>query len=95
LGCFGVIFALLSSRFRVFYAWMADVVAREEIFFLAIVEVLFIVVFMYIRKNVKKEKGKTYTSHALVESVRTPKGPRQKLVCTLGDLRPQAGNTPR
>jgi hypothetical protein len=25
---------------------------------------------MYIRKNVKKEKGKTYTSHALVESVR-------------------------
>jgi transposase len=44
---------------------------------------------MYIRKNIKKEKGKTYTSHALVESVRTPKGPRQKVVCTLGDLSPR------
>jgi transposase len=45
---------------------------------------------MYIRKNVKKEKGKTYTSHALVQSVRTPKGPRQKVICTLGDLRPRS-----
>jgi transposase len=44
---------------------------------------------MYIRKNVKKEKGKTYTNHTLVESVRTPKGPRQKVICTLGDLRPR------
>ena len=69
---------------------MADVVAGEEFFFLDILRVLFIVVFMYIRKNIKKEKGKTYTSHALVESVRTPKGPRQKLVCTLGDLSPRS-----
>jgi len=51
---------------------------------------VFIVVAMYIRKNIKKEKGKTYISHALVESVRTPKGPRQKLVCTLGDLSPRS-----
>ena len=63
--------------------------ANEGIFFLDIMEVLFIVVFMYIRKNIKKEKGKTYTSHALVESVRTSKGPRQKVVCTLGDLSPR------
>jgi len=51
---------------------------------------VFIVVIMYIRKNIKKEKGKTYTSHALVESVRTPKGPRQNLICTLGDLSPRS-----
>ena len=63
--------------------------AKEVMFSLDITELLFIVVFMYIRKNIKKEKGKTYTSHALVESVRTPKGPRQKVVCTLGDLSPR------
>jgi len=85
----GVIFVLVSSGFRVFYAWAANVVAREVIFSLDITELLFIVVSMYIRKNIKKEKGKTYTSHALVESVRTPKGPRQKVVCTLGDLSPR------
>ena len=32
-----------------------------------------------------------YTSYALVESVRTPKGPRQKHICTLGDVRPRSG----
>jgi hypothetical protein len=50
----------------------------------------FIGVFMYIRKNVKKEKVKTYINHTLVESVRTPKGPRQKVVVSLGDLRPRS-----
>ena len=85
----GVIFVLVSSGFRVFYAWAANVVAKEGICSLDIAKVLFIVVSMYIRKNIKKEKGKTYTSHALVESVRTPKGPRQKVVCTLGDLSPR------
>lgn len=45
---------------------------------------------MYIRKSIKKEKGKTYISHALVKSVRTPKGPRQNLICTLGDLSPRS-----
>lgn len=58
-------------------------------FFLDISPVLFIVVSMYIRKNIKREKGKTYISHALVESIRTPKGPRQNLICTLGDLSPR------
>jgi hypothetical protein len=65
------------------------VVAKDGGFFLDIAELVFIVVFMYVRKSIKKEKGKTYTSHALVESVRTPKGPRQKVVCTLGDLSPR------
>lgn len=44
---------------------------------------------MFIRKSTKKSKGKTYDSYVLVESVRTAKGPRQKTVCTLGDLKPR------
>ena len=32
---------------------------------------------MYIRKTTRKHKNKTYTSYLLVESVATPKGPRQ------------------
>jgi len=44
---------------------------------------------MFIRKATRKYKGKTYTNHLLVESVRTPKGPRQKIVCSLGDLHPR------
>ncbi len=62
---------------------------RKQAFFSDISPVLFIVVSMYIRKNIKREKGKTYISHALVESIRTPKGPRQNLICTLGDLSPR------
>lgn len=42
---------------------------------------------MYIRKTKRTYKGKTYTNHLLVESVHTPKGPRQKTICSLGDLR--------
>ena len=34
-------------------------------------------------------KDKVYTSHVLVESVATPKGPRQRAVCSLGDLGPK------
>ena len=47
---------------------------------------------MYIRKSSRTHKGKTYLNYVLVESVLTPKGPRQKVVCSLGDLspRPQA-----
>jgi len=41
---------------------------------------------MYIRKTTKTVKGKTYTNHLLVESIATPKGPRQRVVCSLGDL---------
>ena len=32
------------------------------------------------------DKGKTYTHYLLVESVHTPKGPRQHVVCSLGSL---------
>ena len=43
---------------------------------------------MYIRKSVRFYKGKTYTNHLLVESVQTPKGPRQRAICSLGSLEP-------
>lgn len=42
---------------------------------------------MYIRKSKRKHGGKVYTSYSLVESYRTEKGPRQRTLCTLGDLR--------
>jgi transposase len=44
---------------------------------------------MYIRKSSRTHKGKTYFNYVLVESVLTPKGPRQKIICSLGDLRPR------
>jgi transposase len=43
---------------------------------------------MYIRKTTKISKGKTYTHYLLVESVHTPKGPRQRTICALGRLAP-------
>jgi transposase len=43
---------------------------------------------MYIRQNKRVYKGKVYTNHLLVESVLTPKGPRQRTVCSLGGLEP-------
>lgn len=43
---------------------------------------------MYIRKSSRVYKGKTYTNHLLVESVQTPKGPRQRTICALGSLEP-------
>ena len=45
---------------------------------------------MYLRTTTRKYKDKTYTNHILVESVHTPKGPRQRTVCSLGDLRPRS-----
>jgi len=45
---------------------------------------------MYIRKTSKTVGEKTYNNYLLVESVATPKGPRQKTVCSLGDLRPRS-----
>ena len=45
---------------------------------------------MYIRESIRKYKGKTYTNHLLVESVHTPKGPRQRTICSLGDLKPRS-----
>lgn len=43
---------------------------------------------MYIRKSTRKYKDKTYTNYLLVESVHTPKGPRQRTICSLGNLAP-------
>jgi transposase len=43
---------------------------------------------MYIRKTKRVYKGKVYTNHLLVESVATPQGPRQRMVCSLGNLEP-------
>src|SRR5271167_3065318 len=43
---------------------------------------------MYIRKTAKTHKGKTYNNYLLVESISTPKGPRQKILCSLGSLAP-------
>jgi transposase len=43
---------------------------------------------MYLRKTVKRHKGKTYLNHLLVESVHTPQGPRQRTICSLGSLAP-------
>src|SRR5262249_41939233 len=37
----------------------------------------------------RRYKDKTYTNYLLVESIHTPKGPRQKVICSLGDLSPR------
>jgi len=44
---------------------------------------------MYIRKTIRKYKDKTYVNYLLVESVLTDKGPRQRVICSLGDLSPR------
>src|SRR5713226_2875500 len=44
---------------------------------------------MYIRKSTRSYKRRTYTNYLLVESVHTPKGPRQNTICSLGDLSPR------
>jgi transposase len=43
---------------------------------------------MFIRKTTKHYKGKTYHNYLLVESVHTPSGPRQRIICSLGSLSP-------
>jgi hypothetical protein len=45
---------------------------------------------MFIREKTKIVKGKKYIQHQLIESIRTPAGPRQRLVLNLGlvDLHP-------
>jgi transposase len=43
---------------------------------------------LFIKKTTKHSGGKTYVNHLLVESVATPKGPRHKVVCSLGPLAP-------
>src|SRR5262245_34041394 len=44
---------------------------------------------MYIRKSIRTYKGRSYTNYVLVEAVHTPNGPRQKTICSLGDLSPR------
>jgi hypothetical protein len=44
---------------------------------------------MYLRKSIRSYKGGSYTNYLLVESLHTAKGPRQKTVCSLGDLGPR------
>jgi len=44
---------------------------------------------MYVRKTTRRYKDKTYTNYLLVESLHTPSGPRQKVICSLGDLSPR------
>ena len=41
---------------------------------------------MFIREKSKTVKGKKYIQHQLIESIRTPAGPRQRLIFNLGFL---------
>lgn len=41
---------------------------------------------MFIRETIKRRKNKGYIQHKLVESVRTPNGPRQRIVLNLGKI---------
>jgi transposase len=43
---------------------------------------------VFIKPTTKTIKGKTYTNHLLVESISTPKGPRHRILCSLGSLAP-------
>jgi hypothetical protein len=43
---------------------------------------------MYLRRTIRRVGGKTYHNYLLVESVATPKGPRQRVLCSLGALAP-------
>ena len=62
--------------------------AKWKCFFkLVIFDLLVNVDGMFIRKKHSTYKDRSYTNYQLVESVRTPKGPRQRVVCSLGDLK--------
>lgn len=43
---------------------------------------------MFIKRTTRRAKGKSYVNHLLVESVATAKGPRHRVVCSLGALAP-------
>jgi transposase len=43
---------------------------------------------MFIKRTTRHVKGKTYENHLLVESIVTPKGPRHRVICSLGSLTP-------
>lgn len=44
---------------------------------------------MFLRSKTKKQNGTTYTYYQLVEAYQTPKGPRQRVIASLGDLSPR------
>jgi transposase len=44
---------------------------------------------MYIRKSTRKYNNKIYSNYLLVECVHTEKGPRQRTLCSLGNLEPR------
>jgi hypothetical protein len=41
---------------------------------------------MFIREKIKRSKGKEYIQHQLIESIRTPAGPRQNIILNMGKL---------
>ena len=43
---------------------------------------------VFLKRTAKTVRGKTYTNHLLVESIATPKGPRHRIICSLGSLEP-------
>jgi transposase len=43
---------------------------------------------LFIKRTIKNRHGKTYINHLLVESVATERGPRHRVVCSLGALAP-------
>src|SRR2546427_483769 len=43
---------------------------------------------MYLRRTTRRVGDKSYQNYLLVESVATPKGPRQRVICSLGALAP-------
>ena len=48
-----------------------------------------ILVPMYIRKDTRRHKERVYTNYRLIEAYHSPDGPRQRTVCSLGDLAPR------
>jgi len=43
---------------------------------------------VFLRKTLRKYKDRTYTNYLLVETISTTRGPRQRTICSLGDLSP-------
>ena len=43
---------------------------------------------MYLRRTTRRVGSKTYENYLLVEAVATPRGPRQRVICSLGTLAP-------
>ena len=43
-------------------------------------------IIMFLRRNIKRKNGEGYECWTLVESIRTARGPRQRIVATIGKL---------